>query len=344
VFAIVTVVAIHTLMPYREILPPTAPVRIFDDLLHYAVPLFVFISGVFVWGRPWHPSPGAYRRFLARRAGVIVVPYLGWSAFYLALLAWQGAEPPLSAGRVLGLLLTGHTWYHLYFIPMLVTFYLLTPVAARIAERSPELLLLGCYALRILAGPEIAEVARGVLGDMGWSFATHVMTHLPHMALGAWFAWRQDRVPRRAMLALVLLASGTAVLYAASVGATAELPLLARRLVFPIGMAATVIGMAVGALVLEPLLERRTALIVGASALAFGVYFVHPALLLGVDELVAALSAEQLWLQPWFPLAVFASVTAASFGISAALARVPVACRLVGISGSGGPRAQQRTR
>ena len=66
-FAIVTVVAIHSLMPYRAVFRPTAPVRVFDDLLHYAVPLFVFISGYFVWRRPLPNEPGAYRRF--RRSG-----------------------------------------------------------------------------------------------------------------------------------------------------------------------------------------------------------------------------------------------------------------------------------
>ena len=70
-FAIVSVVAIHSLMPYRDLLASNAPVRLLDDLLHYAVPLFVFISGALVWGRPWPSHPGAYRRFLVRRGTAI---------------------------------------------------------------------------------------------------------------------------------------------------------------------------------------------------------------------------------------------------------------------------------
>jgi surface polysaccharide O-acyltransferase-like enzyme len=329
VFAIVTVVAIHTLMPYRDLVPATAPVRVFDDLLHYAVPLFVFISGAFVWGRPLPSGPGAFRTFFSRRIAVVVVPYLAWSAVYLALLALTGARP-LQPDRVVGLLLSGHTWYHLYFVPMLVTFYLLTPIARRVFERSPELLLIATYLLRILAGPAIARAVGTVLGDLGWAWATHVLVHLPHMALGAWFAVRHERLPRQKWFATLLLASGTAVLLAASLGVTDALVPALRRLVYPAGMAATVLGMALLALGFEPWLERYTPTIVLASALSFGVYFVHPVFILAVGEGVRTFASENLWFAPWFPIAVFAGITAASFWVSYVLARTR-ACRLVGV-------------
>ena len=336
VFAIVTVVAIHTLMPYRELLPPTAPVRVFDDLLHYAVPLFVFISGVFVWGRTLPAEKASADKIdwgplLSRRISIVLVPYLAWSALYMTLLARQ--EPgSLSPLRVLGLLLTGHTWYHLYFVPMLLTFYLLTPLAVPILRRSPELLLVGCYLLRILAGPEIAAAFRVLFGDLGWSYAVHIVTHLPHMALGAWFAVRHDRLPKQGWFAALLLAFGTTVLLAASLGATEALQGPLSRLIYPVGMAATVLGMALGALSAERFLEPYGRSIVVASALAFGVYLIHPLFLLGIDALLSAQNGEMLWMQAWFPATVFISVTAASFSASAVLARLPAVCRLVGVA------------
>jgi surface polysaccharide O-acyltransferase-like enzyme len=329
IFAILSVVAIHTLMPYRAILPDTSPVRVLDDLLHYAVPLFVFISGMFVWSRPLAEEPGSFRAFMRRRWSLIGVPYLAWSAMYLTLLAVQ-TEAPLTPVRATGLLLTGHTWYHLYFIPMLLTFYLLTPVATRIGTRSPEMLLLLCYAVRILAGPAIAEGFRSAFGDLGWSFATHVLTHLPHMALGAWFAARGSRIPLRPWLASLLLAGGTAILLAASLGYTADLPLYLRRLVYPGGMAATVLGLTLTALLLEPQLERMGRPIVAVASLAFGIYFVHPLFLLGVDGLLGVRDAERLWMRPGSAFAVFAVIVAASYAVSALLARVPFGCRLIG--------------
>jgi surface polysaccharide O-acyltransferase-like enzyme len=342
VFAIVSVVGIHTLMPYRQMLPPTAPVRVFDDLLHYAVPLFVFISGVFVWGRPLPSGPGAFRQFLSRRVSVVVVPYLAWSVAYL-LLGDLGGSKALTPAGASALLLSGDTWYHLYFVPMLVTFYFLTPVARKVLERSPELLLIGAYLLRILAGPEIARAVGTVLGDHGWAWATHVLVHLPHMALGAWFSVRVLQLPRRAGFAIGLLLAGTAVLLAASLGLTDVLLPAFRRLVYPAGMAATVLGMALLALRVEPWLERYTRPLVLLSSLSFGVYFVHPLFVLGVGKAVESTSAEQLWFSAWFAVTVFIGITVASFGLSYLLARTP-ACRLVGVTRPiGRPRTTQTT-
>ncbi len=334
VFAIVTVVGIHTLMPYRTALPPDAPVRVFDDLLHYAVPLFVFISGVFAWGRPLAEEPGAYRSFLARRAGVIALPFVAWSAFYFALLVLTEGAP--SFGRSAGLLVTGHTWYHLYFIPMLLVFYLLTPVASRLMRISPELLVAACYLFRIVFGAVFAASLGKVFGSLGWQFATHLATHLPHMALGAWFAVRYDVLPgwfKR--LWPVWLALGTAVLIGASLGLHAEWPIAARRFVYPLGMALQVLGMALGARAGEPALEeseRARRWVLRAAPLAFGVYFVHPLFLLGVNRVVALAGAKSLWMHAWFPVAVFVGVTIASFATAAALARLRGVCRLIGLN------------
>ncbi|HET6351038.1 MAG TPA: acyltransferase [Coriobacteriia bacterium] len=328
VFAIVAVVGIHTLMPYRHLASATSPVRLFDELLHFAVPLFVFISGLFIWSRPMRA--GEFGSFLFRRASVIAVPFVAWSAIYMAVLYGRGT-PPDSLGRAFGLLLTGHTWYHLYFIPMLLTFYLLTPVASRIALFSPELLVVACYALRIAAGPAIMSAARALGGDLSWAFAAHVIGHLPHMALGAWFALRRPRIASW-WIALLLLAFGTAGVLAASYGLTAQLPELLRRLVEPAYMAATVLGLVAAALCIEPTLERFEPVILRGAGLSFGVYFVHPLFLTAVKQALKANAAESLWLQTWFPLAVFVGATVGSFAVSALLAKWPVSCRLVGLA------------
>lgn len=323
VFAILSVIGIHTLMPYRIFVPDHTPVRVFDDLLHYAVPLFVFISGVFAWGRPLSEKPGAFRDFLVRRGRVVLVPFAAWSLLYFALLVWQEGWPGLA--RSVALLLTGHTWYHLYFVPMLLAFYLLTPIASRLSKVSPELLLAVCYGFRIAFGPAFATLLRAWFGDLGWQFATHIATHLPHMALGAWFALRYEATPRRTRRAWpLMLIVGTAILTAASLGLHADLPLVLRRLVYPLGMAATVLGMAYGAREAEPWLEaddRASGAILAAAPLAFNVYFVHPLLLLVFFQAVPATTGS-LWEQAWFAVVIYAAVVAGSFVISALIERV----------------------
>lgn len=332
-FAIVSVVGIHTLMGYRGLVPRTAPVAVFDDLLHYAVPLFVFISGALIWGQPWRPRPKAYRLFVTRRAKAIALPWLAWSAVYAVLLA--ATEPDLSATvrRLPALLLSGHVWYHLYFVPMLLGFYLVTPLAARLAHRSPELLVVLAYGLRIVLGPHVSDVATHIHPQLG-QYAVHVFTHLPHMALGAWFALRLDVLPSRLRATWpALLGAGTLILGWASVNGLGQVVPQLQRLVYPTGMALTVLGLALGAVALEPHYERHAQHLTHLGSLAFGVYFVHPLLLWAVRLVAPQTGADSLWLHPWFPLAVWAAVTAASFAISQVLSRSHVTAWTIGLRG-----------
>lgn len=331
VFAILTVVAIHTLMPYRSVLDEDATVRVLDDVLHYAVPLFVFISGVLVWGRPWIGEPGAYRRFLYRRFSAIGLPYLAWATLYAAVFVAQSADVTASLARLPGLLLTGHVWYHLYFIPMLLTFYLFTPLAARIAHRCPEALLAGTLLLRILFGAALIAAAKHVAPLFG-SYVTHLVTHLPHMALGAWFAVRLPVIPGRMRAAWpLLLAAGLGGSWAVAAAGLPSWPLSAHRAILPVLTAATVLGFALAALAAEPYYARFARTVTHLGSLSFGVYFVHPLLLLGVDAAVAASGNAWPWGHWWFPVTVWIAVSAVSFGASDLLQRGAATAWLVGL-------------
>jgi len=331
VFAILTVVAIHTLMPYRDVLPDTAPVRVLDDLLHYAVPLFVFISGALVWSRPWKGGAAAYPRFVRRRFSAIGLPFLAWAAVYAALYVARAADALAAVAQVLGLVLSGHIWYHLYFVPMLLTFYLLTPVATPLLRRSPELTVALAYFLRIVCGPAIAHALAG-LHPLAGQYATHVMSHLPHMALGAWFALRLDVLPtwfRRAWPAMLL--AGTLVLGYLTVVGTPSLPFELQRLLHPGGMALTVLGMALGAIALEPRYARWSHEVTHLGSLAFGVYFVHPLFLLVVFALAGPATAGSPWSYWWFTVLAWLTVAAASFASGELLRRGRATAWLVGL-------------
>ncbi len=330
-FAILTVVAIHTLMPYRDVLPPDAPIRVVDDLLHYAVPLFVFISGALVWARPWRAERGEYRRFLRRRFALIGLPYLAWAALYAALYVGRSKDPGAALMQVPGLVASGHIWYHLYFIPMLLTFYLLTPIAAAALHRSPELTLVGTYLLRIVCGPPIAHLLADI-HPLAGQYAIHVLSHLPHMALGAWFALRLDQFPawfRRAWPAL--LVAGTVVLGYVSVSGLPSWPLGLQRLLLPAGMALTVLGFALGAILLEPRYAGEARVITHLGSLSFGVYFVHPLFLLAVFTATGDAGPGSVWWRPWFPLMVWAGVSALSLGFSHILRGSRYTAWLVGL-------------
>lgn len=331
VFAIATVVAIHAFMPLRPLLAPTSLPLVIDDLLHYAVPLFVFISGALVWSRPWDGAPEGYRAFMGKRLVQIGAPYLAWALLYLAVLVATSPDPVAVLVRAPGLLVTGHVWYHLYFIPMLLTFYALTPIASRAIRSHPELVLIAVYAVRIALWPAASAWLRTAAPGLPWQYATHIATHLPHMLLGAWFALRLPTMPRALRRAWpLLLVTGTLALLALSTGASAEWPVAARRLAYPLGMAATVLGMALGAFAAQRPLRRASRALCALSPLAFGVYFVHPLWLLALETAVREAGFASAWLAWWAVPVAWALIGIASLAVAALLSRSRRAAWLVG--------------
>ena len=341
VFAIATVVAIHSFMPLRPVLAPTSVPMVIDDLLHYAVPLFVFISGALVWSRPWDRSPGAYRAFMGKRLAQIGLPYLAWALLYLAVLVANSPDPTAVLARAPGLLATGHVWYHLYFIPMLLTFYALTPIASRAIRSHPEFVLIAVYAVRIALWPAASAWLREAAPGLPWQYATHIATHLPHMLLGAWFALRLPTMPRALRRAWpLLLVAGTLALLALSTGASADWPTALRRLSYPLGMAGTVLGLALGAFSLEQPLRRASRALCALSPLTFGVYFVHPLWLLALETAVREAGFAAVWLAWWAVPVAWALIGTASLAVAAILARFRATAWLVGAPHHTSSRAQ----
>jgi probable poly-beta-1,6-N-acetyl-D-glucosamine export protein len=342
VVAIAAVVAIHTLMVYRGRVPTTAPVALIDALLHFAVPVFFFVSGALVWSRPLPDGPGAYVRFLRGRAYRVLLPYLAWSAVYLAILAaWghptsgfpagpEGWTATLTAAPIL--LLTGRAWYHLYFVPALLFFYLLTPLASRAIARKPEWLLAAAYAVRAEGGAAVFAAANRLGGSPLLTLAATVTTHLSDVVLGAWFAMRMQAVlPRLRRWWPASLAVGTAVLLARMLALLPKgLPAIAAGSVVPAGMALQVLGLA-GLAFAIPANERRDAFAARLAALSYGVYLVHPLLVLAWNGCVTALGAAGLWEHAWFAVLSMSAIGAASFAVTSVLSRWRASAWLVGV-------------
>lgn len=330
--SILSVVAIHCFMPLRGVLPDRSVQLLIDDLLHYAVPVFVFISGALVWGRPWR---GSFARFITGRVRAVGAPYLAWALAFLGVLLVTSRDPAAQLARAPWLLLTGHVWYHLYFVPMLFGFYLMTPVAARLVHRWPLATLLAVYAVRIALWPTASAWLRANAPELAWSYTTHLATHLPHMVLGAWFAMALPRVSHWILSAWPIpLVGGTAVMLARSLGA---LPPAAGPAAYALGMAATVVGLALAAFALEPHYDRFERVVVAGASLSFGVYFVHPLWLLALERTVTALGADALWLAWWAVPVAWGFLAAASYASASLLARGRYTAWLVGVrAGAGG--------
>lgn len=102
----------------------------FLGFIRFAVPLFVFITGVVLFYN--YDRSFQYGRFLKRRGQQVVLPYLFWTLFYYIWLCIRSGDAIFGQWgdvlHVLGLAFTGKASYHLWFMVMIIPFYLLFPV------------------------------------------------------------------------------------------------------------------------------------------------------------------------------------------------------------------------
>ena len=98
-----------------------------NALCHYAVPLFVMLSGIFLMSKCEEPLPMFYKKRLTR----ILVPLIPAALFFVALRIFRDGDAPVD---VLKDLVLGRPYYHLWFAFMLLGVYLYMPFLARLVR------------------------------------------------------------------------------------------------------------------------------------------------------------------------------------------------------------------
>lgn len=139
------------------------------SLLHYTREAFMFMTGLVLF-YSYYPQLGSIFHFWAKRFYLIGLPYVLWSAIYVAVgnPIWK----PLAYFKHLGsALLTGSAWYHLYYLLVTMQIYLLLPVmvwALRKAARWHGWILLASALLQlgITAVDQYALPTHGWLGQL----------------------------------------------------------------------------------------------------------------------------------------------------------------------------------
>jgi peptidoglycan/LPS O-acetylase OafA/YrhL len=148
--AALSVIAIHLTASYVKDL---ALAQYWNELMRYAVPLFVILSGLVLY----HVDLGGrkqlnYLAFQRKRLTKVLVPYAAWTALYIYYTArqvwremgWDGAwriADTLPEHLRYG---TGH--YHLYFLIITMELYVLYPLLRAWMKRQPLSLLLASFA------------------------------------------------------------------------------------------------------------------------------------------------------------------------------------------------------
>jgi surface polysaccharide O-acyltransferase-like enzyme len=114
----------------------------------FAVPTFLFISGAFISYAARGNPPRLSARFLGLALSHICWPYFLWSLLFYAVILLQLGERYTVPGYLKNLVVG----YPFHFIPLLLFFYLLSPLLVRLGARfgAPLILAFAAYQVYLL--------------------------------------------------------------------------------------------------------------------------------------------------------------------------------------------------
>jgi len=167
--AIIAVVATHvTWSGYPWRYSPTGSWNFFflvayRQLLNFAVPAFLFISGYWLSKRPIK-SLKDYKTFLTKRLIRILIPYLFWSFILLGYAVVKTYD--INVHQIIFKLLTGGASGGYFFIIMIAQLYLITPLLQHINRKRYGLILV--FMLNMVS-----------LSALYLSRVYHIIGHIP---------------------------------------------------------------------------------------------------------------------------------------------------------------------
>ncbi|HZD11473.1 MAG TPA: acyltransferase family protein [Candidatus Binatia bacterium] len=160
--------------------------RVVEQLIIFAVPAFLFVSGFFIAFATGRSRPNVEWKLVVARIRSLLVPYLLWSALMFLWLIMQGQRfGPLT---MLQMLVTGRTAAPYYFVPLIIQLFLLSPLLVPLARQHWRLLLVVTVVIQLSVRTLIYLSTIGALPSAlrplmpvtaSWLFPGHLF----------WFAW-----------------------------------------------------------------------------------------------------------------------------------------------------------
>ncbi|ASS75996.1 hypothetical protein CIG75_14175 [Tumebacillus algifaecis] len=164
--AALSVIAIHITASY---VTDTTLGRAWNEIMRYAVPLFILLSGFVLYKIEMGRPQLSYLQFQRKRMGKVLIPYVLWTLLYVLYIAREflrnnGFEGiPRLWSPTLDHLYYGTAFYHLYFLIITFQLYLLYPLLRDAMNRKPLWVLSGSFLLTLFA-----QVAAYMHWDLGW--------------------------------------------------------------------------------------------------------------------------------------------------------------------------------
>lgn len=123
--------------------------RFFEQIAVWVIPAFLFISGYFIafsYGKGNDYRKGWFAALT--RSKDLLIPYLFWSIIVLVLAFVEGMR--YSPATLVRMILTGSANPVFYYIPLLIQFFILSPLLVFLARKNWKALLIGSAVIQLL--------------------------------------------------------------------------------------------------------------------------------------------------------------------------------------------------
>lgn len=147
--AIIAVLIIHTTddtAAVKQLTGLTFSLMYIEELVRFAVPMFVFISGFVLYNK--YKSELPMKEFYKKRFMAILIPYLIFSIIYNVVNSHAGLLPPITLNSVITSVFNFNAAGHFWYIRLILTFYIFYPAIVAYYEIIKE--RFGIYTLSVL--------------------------------------------------------------------------------------------------------------------------------------------------------------------------------------------------
>ncbi len=180
-----SVVVLHTAgQHWNELSPSTGAwqiFNIFDGIVRFAVPVMVMISGVFFLDPKREiPLKKLYGKYILRLA----VAYVFWSFVYAIYKYYISGEPFYSGSIKTITIYTINSFYHLWFLPMMIALYMLVPFLQLITRYGGEKLCRYFIILFFVFGILITSLLK--FDFPYYDYTRSILTRLPIELVGSY--------------------------------------------------------------------------------------------------------------------------------------------------------------
>ncbi len=106
--------------------------RVLEQILIYCVPAFLFVSGYFIAFATGKANRTIAWKVVLNRIRTLIIPFLLWSLIAIALRMINGER--FSPSEFLLMIVTGRASVAYYYVPVLISLYLLSPFLVPLAR------------------------------------------------------------------------------------------------------------------------------------------------------------------------------------------------------------------